>query len=277
MRTRQALVRAAAEVFAVEGYALASLSVISGRAGVSAGALHFHFAGKDALAGEVEAEAVRRVGVVVEGCRGGGVSGLECLVGVASGVLLAVGDPVVRAGFRLSADPSRRGGVDVLGWWRSVVGELAVRAEEGGELAAGVRGEDVVTVVVAGTVGLGVMGMVDGEWSSAERVRRFWALCLPWLAAAPESVVVSVPGCVSVPAGSSVPVGSSVPGAGGGAVSLGVVSSGSAVSGAAVSGAGVSGGAVSGAGVSGGAVSGAGVSGGAVSGAGAEQAGRALS
>nr|QIY76262.1 helix-turn-helix transcriptional regulator [Streptomyces sp. RLB1-33] len=57
VRTRRALVRAAAEVFAEDGYALASLPVISRRAGVSTGALHFHFPSKDLLAREVEAAA----------------------------------------------------------------------------------------------------------------------------------------------------------------------------------------------------------------------------
>ncbi|MFF2132901.1 TetR family transcriptional regulator [Streptomyces olivochromogenes] len=74
VRTRRALVRAAAEVFAEDGYALASLPVISRRAGVSTGALHFHFPSKDLLAREVEAVAtvsVQRL-VVREGAGGGG-------------------------------------------------------------------------------------------------------------------------------------------------------------------------------------------------------------
>ena len=53
-RTRQALIQAAAEVFAEEGFVTASLSTISRRAGVSNGALHFHFANKGMLADAVE-------------------------------------------------------------------------------------------------------------------------------------------------------------------------------------------------------------------------------
>ena len=61
LRTRRALVRAAAEVFAGEGFAPASLTAISRRAGVSNGALHFHFPNKKALARAVEEEALETV------------------------------------------------------------------------------------------------------------------------------------------------------------------------------------------------------------------------
>ncbi|MFD7349969.1 TetR family transcriptional regulator, partial [Streptomyces sp. NPDC059876] len=64
-RTRQSLIRAGAEVYAREGFAPASLSVISRRAGVGNGALHFHFhfhfASKRALARAVGDEAARTV------------------------------------------------------------------------------------------------------------------------------------------------------------------------------------------------------------------------
>src|SRR5258705_4564694 len=56
-RTKRNLIRSAAEVFEREGYAAASLTVISSQAGVSNGALHFHFASKEDLAREVEGAA----------------------------------------------------------------------------------------------------------------------------------------------------------------------------------------------------------------------------
>jgi AcrR family transcriptional regulator len=55
--TRQALIRSAAEVFAETGYSAAALGTISRGAGVSAGALHFHFPSKLALAESVVREA----------------------------------------------------------------------------------------------------------------------------------------------------------------------------------------------------------------------------
>ncbi|MFD6492381.1 TetR family transcriptional regulator, partial [Streptomyces sp. NPDC060188] len=46
VRTRDALIRSAAETFESRGYVQAKLAEISSRAGVSAGALHFHFPNK---------------------------------------------------------------------------------------------------------------------------------------------------------------------------------------------------------------------------------------
>ncbi|MGW0885219.1 ScbR family autoregulator-binding transcription factor [Streptomyces sp. NPDC002671] len=193
VRTRQALIRAAAEVFADDGYAMASLSVISQRAGVSAGALHFHFAGKDDLAKEVESEAADSMQQLAEGCRSAAGSALQSLVRTVFGLLTAAADdPVVRAGFRLSGDPSRKSDAELLRWWREFVHKLILQAQDAGELAQDVSADDATTTIVAATVGFEVIAMVDTEWPSAERVARFWSLILPWLAAAPDRVLASV-------------------------------------------------------------------------------------
>lgn len=50
VRTREALLRAAAEVFDTAGYSGASINKILERAGLTAGAMYFHFKNKEALA-----------------------------------------------------------------------------------------------------------------------------------------------------------------------------------------------------------------------------------
>ena len=82
-RTRQALVRAAAQVFAQDGFVLASLTSISKKAGVSNGALHFHFESKQALARAVEEEAVAVVRAIVAPADGGSPVYLQCLISTA--------------------------------------------------------------------------------------------------------------------------------------------------------------------------------------------------
>ncbi|MFF5310100.1 TetR family transcriptional regulator [Streptomyces massasporeus] len=57
VRTRLALIRSAAEQFEARGYFRAGLAEISAGAGVGSGALHFHFANKDAVAEAVEQAA----------------------------------------------------------------------------------------------------------------------------------------------------------------------------------------------------------------------------
>lgn len=57
VHTRQSLIRSAAEAFERHGYVRTSLAEISSSAGVSTGALHFHFENKAAIASTVEATA----------------------------------------------------------------------------------------------------------------------------------------------------------------------------------------------------------------------------
>jgi AcrR family transcriptional regulator len=191
-RTRQALIVAAAETFADEGYALATLPAISKRAGVSAGALHFHFASKEDLAREVESVATDSVEKLAERCRYAADTSLQSLVHTMSGLLLAVTrDPVVRAGFKLSGDPSRKNGAEMLHWLQRQVHGLVVEARNAGELVGDVSPDAATTVIVAAVVGLEALGAADRHYLSAERVREFWTFILPRLAVSPDSVLAS--------------------------------------------------------------------------------------
>jgi AcrR family transcriptional regulator len=182
-RTREALVLAAAEAFADDGYALASLPEISRRAGVSAGALHFHFASKSVLAAEVENVAAERLARLAERCRATADTSLQSLVDTGSGLLGALADdPVVRAGFRLSGDPARKNDSGLLQWWHGQVGELVADAQDAGELEQTVSPDAATTVIVASVVGLGALGMADRTWLSAGRTASLWSFLAPRLA-----------------------------------------------------------------------------------------------
>ncbi|MEV5786604.1 MULTISPECIES: ScbR family autoregulator-binding transcription factor [Streptomyces] len=198
-RTRQALVRAAAEVFADDGYALASLPAISRRAGVSTGALHFHFPSKDLLAREVEAAAtvsLQRLaarrdappGRAAGGPAGtgGAGAGLQLLVDVSRELVLGLSsDPVLRAGFGLGGDPSRKSGEGPGRWWSEWVHALLREAHGAGELAEGVSPEAAAVAVVAATLGLAGLASRHRFHLSPHLVEQFWALLLPGLAAPP--------------------------------------------------------------------------------------------
>ncbi|WRZ87688.1 TetR/AcrR family transcriptional regulator [Streptomyces sp. NBC_01007] len=183
-RTRQALVLAAAEVFADDGYALSSLPAITRRAGVSAGALHFHFPSKDALAVEVERAGRESVERLVAASGPSSSSLLQLLVAATRELLVAVAtDAVVRAGFKLSVDPSRKNGSGFRDWWCAWVCDLLLRAQREGELAEDVSPGGAAAVIVAATVGFEVLGAGDRDWLPPERIDQFWALVLPRLTA----------------------------------------------------------------------------------------------
>lgn len=193
-RTRQALIQAAAEVFADSGYALSSLPAISKRAGVSAGALHFHFPSKDVLAVEVESAARESVERLVADGRRACDTSLQLLVTVTRELVVAVAaDVVVRAGFKLSVDPSRTDRTGFRQWWRGWVHDLLLEAQREGELAEHVSPDAAAAVIVAATVGFEVLGAGDREWLPPEHLEQFWSLILPQLAA-PSGPVAVAPG-----------------------------------------------------------------------------------
>ncbi|WP_432088423.1 MULTISPECIES: ScbR family autoregulator-binding transcription factor [unclassified Streptomyces] len=181
-RTRETLIRSAAEVFDREGFSAASLSVISSRAGVSNGALHFHFENKAALADVVEAEALIRLRAVSDAGPPAGAGRVQLLVDATQGLAAALRrDVVLRAGFSLNGEPVRTVRVDLREHWRRWVEEAVKHAESEGELRPEVAAQDVVTAVVAATVGFEVLGVRDAEWLSTATVGRFWRLLLPTL------------------------------------------------------------------------------------------------
>ncbi|MEU6988917.1 ScbR family autoregulator-binding transcription factor [Streptomyces sp. NPDC046324] len=189
-RTRQALIRSAAEVFAEQGFARASISTISLRAGVSNGALHFHFSSKRALAEAVQQEAadvVRRMTDGVEAACGP----LQGVVDATHGLVKRLADDVVvRAGFALCGGPEDGpGGSDVVGCvdprreWQAWIEGMLGRAEEEALLADGVSTRGAAEAIVAATVGFEVLGGRDRSWLDDETVTRFWDLMLPPLSA----------------------------------------------------------------------------------------------
>ncbi|MFE2288764.1 ScbR family autoregulator-binding transcription factor [Streptomyces sp. NPDC059443] len=181
-RTREALIRSAAVVFDREGFSVASLTAISTLAGVSNGALHFHFASKAVLAEAVVGEALVRLLAVINTELPQGASRMQFLVDVTHVLARALrSDAVLRAGFGLSGEPSRSPQADLGRCWQGWVEETLGRADADGELRPEVDARDVATAVVAATVGFGALGARDAVWLSAHTVTRFWRLLLPTL------------------------------------------------------------------------------------------------
>ncbi|MFF8015686.1 ScbR family autoregulator-binding transcription factor [Streptomyces sp. NPDC007929] len=189
VRTRLALIRSAAEQFEARGYVGASLAEISAGAGVSSGALHFHFANKAAVAEAVEhaAEQALREAAARHRDGDGDGSALQRLVDVTHHVArLLCADVVVRAGLRLNAE--QVGGQvagrvrDLRREWRECVQGLLAEAERGGELATGVTPQRTSAVVLAATTGIEVLAREDDGWLARPSLTDLWQLLLPCLA-----------------------------------------------------------------------------------------------
>ncbi|EGG43701.1 ScbR family autoregulator-binding transcription factor [Streptomyces griseoaurantiacus] len=188
VRTRNALIESAAELFTRDGFELASLAGISSRAGVSNGALHFHFASKAALAAAVGRAAAERFDRMTSAERplpqyGGS---LQALVDASHALLDGLAhDVVLRAGFDLSDGSAVGPGEpreDLYARWREWVERAAARAGREALLAGDVQPRDLATAVVGATVGFAALGGHDGRWLGRPTLTRFWTLLLPRVA-----------------------------------------------------------------------------------------------
>ncbi|MFF7795737.1 TetR family transcriptional regulator [Streptomyces sp. NPDC007991] len=104
-RTRQALVQAAAAEFDRKGYDGASLTRISRTAGLSMGALTFHFASKQQLAEAVCAEGEEITRAVVQRMVGAGEPALRAAVALTLALVALLEDEArVRAAARLARE-----------------------------------------------------------------------------------------------------------------------------------------------------------------------------
>ncbi len=184
-RTRQALLRAAAETFDREGFIPSALSGISDRAGVSKGALHFHFTNKAGLARAVEREAGTALRAIVGKALTDPPPTLQRLVDATYALAaLLREDVVVRAGFRLCCERTRPPEGPYAQWERFVA-RMLERADAEGSLTHAVGAREAGQAIVAATTGFELLGRYDSRWLSAPSLAAFWSLLLPHLATEP--------------------------------------------------------------------------------------------
>jgi AcrR family transcriptional regulator len=176
-RTRSQLIHAAAKAFAAHGYSGANLSVISADAGVSRGALHFHFPRKEALADAVEAAAAERFVEVTSGDGEGAVNSLSWAVQAFAELYRR--DVTVRAGVILSCDKDRKSTVNLIRLWEEYVSTAVAAAERGYLFSRTGATGHVSSAIVAMTVGLAFLWQDNEQWLADSTVSGVWNLLPP--------------------------------------------------------------------------------------------------
>ncbi|MEV6056134.1 ScbR family autoregulator-binding transcription factor [Streptomyces sp. NPDC052107] len=180
VRTRRAVLEAAAAVFAERGYAAATIAEILNRAGVTKGALYFHFDSKAALArGVLQEQLTTEYHVPRE---------LKLQEWVDAGMTLAERlprEPMLLAGVRLSADLQGR---DVFGsaWpvWAELTGSLLAVAKERGEVLPHVVPEETAQVFLGGWIGVQFVSQAVANWADLDhRMSALFSHLLPAVAA----------------------------------------------------------------------------------------------
>ncbi|GAA2607647.1 MULTISPECIES: ScbR family autoregulator-binding transcription factor [Streptomyces] len=163
IRTRRAVLEAAATVFAEQGYTAATVADILKTAGVTKGALYFHFDSKEALAkGVLEVQADRPLPEQEVK--------LQEMVDVAMSVAhRLVNDPVLRAGARLSSDPiGRRHYGSAWPLWVDMLTEIVTEAHRRGETLSHVVPREIAEMVVSAFNGVQLFAQLETDLNEVE-------------------------------------------------------------------------------------------------------------
>ncbi|WP_043669766.1 ScbR family autoregulator-binding transcription factor [Streptomyces xylophagus] len=180
VQTRESLLRAAAEVFDEYGYSGASINRILKRAGLTAGALYFHFDSKEDLARAVMNSQPESIVPWLDS------RGLQRLVDITlTWARRLQEDPMLRAGVRLTNEQASFGLQDATPYreWAEIMAHCLRDAHERGELQAGVEPEEVGEFVVEACTGMQMFSAVaSGRADLMERTTRMWRLLLPGIA-----------------------------------------------------------------------------------------------
>ncbi|MEV2255274.1 ScbR family autoregulator-binding transcription factor [Streptomyces sp. NPDC050147] len=184
-RTRERLVHAGAELFHRHGYADASLSGIAARAGVTKGALYFHFTSKEELAHAVLQRGRDLLDGAQRQLRAAGVSPLQSLIDLTYWLARTLQEePAVRAGFRIARERAGRlpPASDLHHVWISTVWELLRQARAAGQLRRHPRHEGPQTLVAAAVCVIEVMSQTEMPYGELrQRIGALWDLMVPAL------------------------------------------------------------------------------------------------
>lgn len=180
IRTRHAILKAAASVFDDRGYEAATIGEILSRAGVTKGALYFHFPSKQALAEGVLGEQFSVLTVAPRVCK------LQQLVDL--GLLTAYHmrrDPVVSAATRLSleGEMGSQFGPRMIGEWIGATQKILTEAKAQGELLPHVDPAETAWIFAASWTGVQIYShSLDNRARLEERVAALLQHVLPAVA-----------------------------------------------------------------------------------------------
>ncbi|MGN8049220.1 ScbR family autoregulator-binding transcription factor [Curtobacterium sp. 22159] len=180
--TRAAIIDAAAVEFDEHGYLGTSIDAVADRAGLTKGAVYFHFTSKADLAGAVIArqhEVSRRYG---DAATARGTTPLEVLMWTSQGLASQmIHEVVVSAGIRLAIDTaaSEVARQDPYTDWMQAVAELVRQAVDAGEVDPRWDPALVARVVIPAYTGVQTVSDVLADRSDLfERLRELWTVLL---------------------------------------------------------------------------------------------------
>ncbi|GAB3528855.1 ScbR family autoregulator-binding transcription factor [Arthrobacter monumenti] len=180
--TRKSIIDGAAKVFLDVGYAHTTMAQVAASAGVTKGALYFHFDSKQALARAVIDENLTATTAIGMRVLSGGYCALESLVRISAGVAELTENPLTRAAVRLTMENSKL----VFGEeiphedWIKTCENLIQRAIAEGSIRPDIDASVLAGFLVSAHTGVDtVTGMVPAREDVLLRLEEMWKMVLP--------------------------------------------------------------------------------------------------
>jgi TetR/AcrR family transcriptional regulator, repressor for uid operon len=181
-RTRDTVLKAAGEAFAEKGFLGTSMADIFARAGVTKGALYFHFSSKEELAFAVINAGEELGNVVVQEVLASAAPPLQKLIDIsirwASHIQT---DPIVRANVRLIVEQGTysRDMPNSYDPWEQFASMLLKDAQERGELERSVDIKALAEFIVSAFTGSQIVSYATSGYKDlVRRVENMWQLLL---------------------------------------------------------------------------------------------------
>ncbi|WP_336321431.1 ScbR family autoregulator-binding transcription factor [Streptomyces lavendofoliae] len=194
VRTRERILRAAAEVFDEVGFSAASIRLISKQAGVTLGAVYFHFSSKEELAKAVMLSQGDGLALPE------GPDGLQRLMDILTYLAEQLRtNPVLRGGVRLAVEQGAFGMRDDQPYqrWAEVFRAQLIAAEAAGELSGDVDVDSLAWLVVSTFSGTQLLSQITTDRQDLpQRIQTLWTCLLPGVASdkVRDSLTVGRPG-----------------------------------------------------------------------------------
>lgn len=153
IKTRAAVISAAAHEFADRGYAGASINSILAHSASTKGALYFHFPSKEALAEAVLEDVRLAYSRIVERRRSADIHPFQAIAGIVEDIAVVATGVSGRAEMKLALDPPSTDLPRPSHVWEAAIADHAVEAEQAGVLRSGFTAERFTNFLVATVAG----------------------------------------------------------------------------------------------------------------------------
>jgi AcrR family transcriptional regulator len=177
--TRQAILDGAAAAFDATGYGSTSLSDVAKQAGVTKGALYFHFSSKEALANALVEEQRQYAELLARVPR----PGVQTLIDMGHRMAHGLRNDVrLRAGVRLVVEFGSFDAPDPAPYstWINAIRDCLVHAQARGDVQPGINVTDLATVLSSAFTGLQLTSHVlTARKDLDDRVTDLWRYLLP--------------------------------------------------------------------------------------------------